>query len=258
MKIERAAERLIAETKRELTKNAVASLPPGIRALVGDDDERKQADPDDDDDDDDDGEGDEGDDDGEPCAEYWIFSTPGQPEENLACAAGAYRADGDDLCIVAQHRKTGVAFMGLFEDLEDWCEENNSDPDDFKVYDTERKIMALEYDQQTIAEILKDATHNPDLDRARSEHEQFHWNQDSRGTEVITLPGIDAPMYRIGTAKRVEYTARKDGDVADYYHDHGEESGTFPTIYAVKLGDKFNAYLVVGGNMEIRPEGITD
>ncbi len=249
-KMDRAIETVVEETKRELRKNVAATLPESVRALAG-----VQADDEGDDDDDND-ESDEGDE--EPCAEYWVFTTPDNADENLACAAAAYRADGDDLCVVAQHRKTGVGFMGAFEDLEDWCEENDCDLDDFKVYDSERKIMALEYDQATMSSILKDADNNRALDDSRKEFEQFHWNQDSRGTEVAEFAGITAPMYRIGTAKRIEYTARKDGEVADYFHDHGEESGTFPTIYAVKIGKEFNAYLVIGGNMVIRPEGITD
>ena len=272
-KIDQALQTLATETKAELRRNAVEALPPGLRALVGDDGNGDDDDDDDDDDDEDDDDEDDDDDDDDAqaaqtatddeddddgLAEYWIFTTPDNAEENLACAAGAYRAVGDDQCVVAQHRKTGVAFMGEFEDLEDWCESNDCDIDDFKLYDNHRRIMGLEYDQQTIAEILKDAHTDGDLADARSEYEKFHWNQSSNGTEVITLPGIDAPMYRIGTAKRIEYTARKDGEVADFYHVHGEESGQFPSIYALKLGDTFNAYLVVGGKMEVRPEGITD
>lgn len=84
------------------------------------------------------------------------------------------------------------------------------------------------------------------------------WLRQFAGRERFALDGIDVPAFDLGEAKVFDYRSNKDDKnprkFKDYTHEHGEESGKLPRIFA--LGPR--TFAICGGNMWIAPEGIRD
>jgi len=84
------------------------------------------------------------------------------------------------------------------------------------------------------------------------------WRQQFDGREEFEIDGIESPCFALGKAKVFDYRSNKDDKnpkhFKDYTHQHGEESGELPTIFAV--GPR--TFAICGGNMWIAPEGIRD
>lgn len=194
-------------------------------------------------------------DDGEVDAQSMAFEYESS-EDNLAAAAAAYRILGGDGDIIGTHKGTGRAFFGTEDDLVEYSETVDLSVEDWEVYDNAKEIMQLEYDQNTMKEVLRDLR-SKDMAKSREQYEGFHWGDKSQVVSVKDIPGlkeIDRPLTFLGVAREICYGAKKEGKFEEYYHEHGEESGTFPSVYA--LGDK--CYLVCGGKMRIEDRGIVD
>ena len=76
--------------------------------------------------------------------------------------------------------------------------------------------------------------------------------------DVYEIDGVKGAAYLMGDAKRFDYRSNKDqADPAkfdEYTHEHGEESGDLPSVFAI--GPR--SIVVCGGNMHIAPEGVRD
>ena len=177
-------------------------------------------------------------------------------ETNLACAAAAYRMLGGDGDVIGVHERTGRAFFGTEEDLLEYCETVDLPADEWEVYDDANEILSLDYDQNTMREILKDLKLK-DMASSRDQYKGFHWGDESKVTAIKDIPGLvqtDKPLTFLGVAREICYGAKKEGKFQEYYHEHGEESGTFPSLYA--LGDR--TLIIHGGKMRIEDRGIVD
>lgn len=90
----------------------------------------------------------------------------------------------------------------------------------------------------------------------RESHEA--WASRWKGRQKFQLDGIDAPAYEMGEARVFDYRSNKDDKhphkFKDYTHEHGEESGELPKVFA--LGPR--TFAICGGNMWVAPEGIRD
>lgn len=84
------------------------------------------------------------------------------------------------------------------------------------------------------------------------------WRQQFSKAEPYQIDGIATPCYLLGKAKVFDYRSNKDdknpAKFKDYTHEHGEESGEFPDLFAV--GPR--TFAICGGNMWVAPEGIRD
>ncbi len=241
-----------------ITQSINGALPPALRVnpdTLGDDDDDGDGD---DDDDDDDGE-DEGDEDGEESMAL-CFEYP-DADRNLASAAAAFRALGGDDDVVAVY-DDGRAFFGSPEDLQEYNDVNDLNPDKWDVYDEAEEILGLDYDKDAVTRILRMAEEQGDAYlEAQKQFEEFHWGDKSKTTSIVEIPGIAGPCVRLGVMRRIEYGAKKDGKWEEYYHLHGEESGKYPTLYAAGDPDgkgHYRTLVIHGGNMHVEDRGVID
>ena len=182
----------------------------------------------------------------------WAFEYDA-PEDNLSCAAAAYRMLGHDEDIIARHDKTGRAFFGSESELVEYCSQINLDTDGWEVWTEPDEILSLEYDQDTMRQISNQWREEA-FKSAEEQFEGFHWGDKSKTVAVREFPNPDTPFTLLGVAEEIHYGAKKNGKFVHYYHEHGEESGTFPMIYAWGPG----CYVVIGGKMRIEDRGIVD
>ena len=248
MSFDKLADALRKRARDEITNQINGVLPQALR--VNPDDLHA------DDDDDDENEDDEGDEEGASlCFEY------PDADRNLASAAAAYRALGIETDVVAQY-DDGRAFYGSVEDLEDYCESNDLDPDKWDVYDDPNEIMALDYDRSAVSRVLRLAEeHEGAYEEAKRQYEQFHWGDKSKTTTIKEISGVEGPVVALGVARRIEYGAKKEGKWEEYYHLFGEESDTFPTVYAAGEPDSNGHYrtlVIHGGGMHVEDRGVVD
>lgn len=174
-------------------------------------------------------------------------------DANLQAAASAYRILGGMDLIVAQHPGSKRAFFGTEEELDEYAKGLDLADDEWDVYDTADKIMALPYDEGSMRETLKMLREN-ETDNARKQFEDFHWG-DQPGTMVVKeIEGVNGPLTFLGVARRIEYYSVKDGEPAEYYHEFGEESGEYPSLYSI--GEK--TIVIHGANTVVTPRGIVD
>ena len=176
----------------------------------------------------------------------------GDPARNLASAAAAWRALGDDEDMVIQH-DTGVAVFGNAAQLEGYALQHDL-KDGWTPYDDNESLFSLKYDMRTMREVTN-LFADQDLSSARKDFKDFHWGDVAQATKVVEIPGVQGPLVFLGVARRFDYYAVKDGEPAEYYHYHGEESGKYPYAYALPGN---TGYVVFGGNMKITPDGIRD
>jgi len=175
-------------------------------------------------------------------------------KDNLLLAAAAWRALGSRDDFVAQHKKTDITYFGNGPDFAEFCAQRDLNQHDWTKY-TGDGIIALDYDPYAIRELLNDGLAEG-LEEANEEYEKFHWGDPSTTTGVINIPGLDVSqdLVFLGVGREICYGAKKDNAFHEYYHLFGEESGTYPAVYA--LGDK--CVVVIGGGMHIEPRGIVD
>lgn len=243
---DRLAEALRKRARDEITNQINGVLPQQLRVNPADVDDEGDEDEDDDEDD-----------------EYTTslcFEYP-DADRNLASAAAAYRALGIETDLVATY-EDGRAFFGNVEDLKEYIESNDLDPDKWEVYEEADDIMSLDYDRSAVARVLRLAEeHEEAYEEAKKQYEEFHWGDKSRVTTIKEIPGIDGPAVSLGIARRIEYGAKKEGKWEEYYHLFGEESDTYPTVYAVGNPDENGHYRTLaihGGGMHVEDRGIVD
>lgn len=248
----------IAQTLR---KNALAqveqkinqNLPAGLKLSVG-----QPAGGDDGDDEDEDQEAGEAAGDDEDVGVGSLVWEDADPDHNWSCAVAAWRAAGDPEAFVAKHA-SGAAFYGYADDLDEYIETHDLQPDDWQVMADPADIMAEPYDFDTVREVLRmlDST---EYSSAQDVYEKFHWGDESNLTVVKNVTGVNAPLVHLGVGRRIEYGAKKDGEFAEYFHEFGEDSGKFPQVYAIldPASKHPVALLIHGGEMRIEPRGIVE
>lgn len=247
----RLADALRTKARNEITKKINGSLPEALQInpedLGGDDDG-------DDEDDDDDG------DDEVSDGSSWCFEYP-DAERNLSTAAAAYRVLGTSDDVVAVY-DDGRAYFGRIEDLEEYNDTHNLDPDKWDVYEDPDEILALDYDRNELMRVIRMAEEQEEsYEDAKKQYEDFHWGDESKTMSVKDIPGVAGPLVLLGIGRRIEYGAKKEGKWEEYYHLFGEESGTYPSVYALGPADKNGHYrtlVINGGGMHVEDRGIVD
>ena len=185
--------------------------------------------------------------------EYGIAFEDSDAAQNLANAAAAWRILGHEGDIVAQNGSTGIAFFGPEEDLDAYCDQHDLNANNWTVYETTQEIMDLEADENSFRKVLP-MLREENMDGVREQFSGFHWGDNPAVTSIKQIDGITKPLTFLGVAREICYGAMKEGEFHEYYHIHGEDSGTYPSIYA--LGD--DCYVVHGGKMTIEDRGIVD
>lgn len=260
-----AVERLAGALKKRAAGEIKSIVRENLKGLVQnpddespfeDEDEDEDDSEEDDDSDDDespfeDDEDDEDDDSEETVGSLAFEDSDG--EVNLQHAAAAYRVLGGEGDLVAQHPATGRAFFGTEEDLDEYAEGLDLSNDEWDVYDTADKVLSLKYDEAGMREVLN-MLREQELDSAKKQFEEFHWGDESGTTVLKSIPGIEGALTFLGVGRRIEYFSKKDDEPVEYYHEFGEESRTYPSVYA--LGD--DTIVIHGGQMRITPRGIVD
>lgn len=180
---------------------------------------------------------------------------------NLAAAVAAYRAvGGPDHCIF--WHTSGIAGMCLTEDaneeIDEYIEANQIKGGDWKSMTDCSKIMALDYDDVTLAEIAdENCEPEEDTQEAARNYEAFNWDHKQYRRSTMVIPGIadGVVLYELGNCLMTDYESDKDGGkggkrTIEYTHTHGP--GTLPKLLAIND----NVLVIFGGNMKVTPAGI--
>ena len=257
MSIENAVRRQVRNAVREPLREVEDKLRQLTARANPADDEDDDLDDDEDGDDDEGGGGDEG--------EYYSFEFNDEDARendykdaaafNLACACGAWRTldHEDDPLVVASQKPTGRAFCGSEADLDDYAAENDLQ-DGWEVFDDPADILAMPFDKQQIREMMAEET-SVEWKDAQDFNQKFHWGDRAAGVTAKVVPNVQGPLTFLGVARRTDYFAMKDGEPAEYFHHHGEESGEFPSLYT----DVTKTVLIIhGGKMTVTPDGVKD
>ena len=265
-------EQLKRRTAKELEKRVNSALPPMMQLKLNpegegepedddvDDDDVDDDDVDDDDvdDDDDDAEENPDDDDGEDV-QPMAFEDASK-DDNLACAAAAYRILGSDNYIVATHDR-GPAYFGDEEGLDEYTQNKDLAPEGWEVYEEPEDILALPYDHDTLKKvIMQEEKRAGTYESAEDFYQKFHWGNPSNVQVVKNIPGVHGTLVHLGVARRIDYGANKNGEWAEYYHMFGEDTKEYPSLYAVmNEGETEPTCLVIqGGNMRVEPRGVVE
>jgi hypothetical protein len=254
-------EQLKRRTAKELEKRVNAQLPTSMHLKLEDDEDEEdegdvdEYDEDDDGDEDDDDEDDEGGEDAQPMA----FEDASK-EDNLACAAAAYRILGSEDYFVASHA-TGPAFFGDMESLDQYGEGKALDPKGWEIYESSEEILDLPYDHDTLKKVIKTIEDKEtQYESAEDFYKKFHWGNPANVQVVKSIPGVHGTLVHLGVARRIDYGSNKKGEWAEYYHNFGENTNEFPSLYAVmNEGETEPTCLVIqGGNMRVEPRGVVE
>ena len=262
-------EQLKRRTAKELEKRVNSALPPAMQLRLNPDPNEANEDDEDDeseDEDEEDGgdeaegedEGDEDSDDGDDV-QPMAFEDASK-DDNLACAAAAYRILGSDNYIVATH-DNGPAYFGDEDGLEGYTQSKDLSPEGWEVYEHPEDILALPYDHDTLKKvIMQEEKRAGTYESAEDFYEKFHWGNTSSVQVVKNIPGIHGTLVHLGVARRLDYGANKNGEWAEYYHMFGENTKEFPSLYAVmNEGETEPTCLVIqGGNMRVEPRGVVE
>jgi len=175
-------------------------------------------------------------------------------KDNLLLAAAAWRALGSRDDFIAQYNKTGITYFGNGPDFAEFCAQRDFNQHDWKKYVGD-DALALDYDPYAIRELLNEGL-TQGLEDANEVYEKLHWGDPATTTSIRTDLGLDGSqnLVFLGVGRELCYGAKKDNAFHEYYHIFGEESGTYPAIYA--LGDK--CLVIIGGGMRVEPRGIVD
>lgn len=251
-------EQLKRRTAKELEKRVNASLPPQMQLRLN-----PEAGDDDDDDDEDDVEDveDGDDDDGEDGDDVAPMAfEDASKEDNLACAAAAYRILGADGYIVASHA-TGPAYFGDEYGWVEYSQSKDLSPEGWEVFEDAQEILDLPYDHDTLKKVIKlEDKKAGTYESAEDFYEKFHWGNPSNVQVVKNIPGVHGTLVHLGVARRIDYGSNKKGEWAEYYHNFGEDTKEYPSLYAVmNEGETEPTCLVIqGGNMRVEPRGVVE
>jgi hypothetical protein len=254
-------EQLKRRTAKELERRVNAHLPSEMQLNFAENPEGGEDEDPEDDDDGDDGDDGEDYDDGEEIEPVkGIAFEDASKEDNLACAAAAYRILGCEGYLVASHT-TGPAFFGNEEDWAQYAESKDFSPDGWEVYETPDEILDLPYDHDTLKKVIRSVEdQNATYKSAEDFYEKFHWGNPANVQVVKNIPGIHGTLVHLGVARRIDYGANKKGEWAEYYHNFGENTKEYPSLYAVmNEGETEPSALVIhGGNMRVEPRGVVE
>lgn len=93
------------------------------------------------------------------------------------------------------------------------------------------------------------------LDRALDFYKKFHWGDEAEKTSTRKVSKRPKVLVKLGKLDAVAYSTHKDGERATWEHEFGEEGGKRPDLCM----DVDNKRLhIVGGDYDVRPEGIVD
>lgn len=251
---EELRDKLRRKAQQQIENGVNAHLPAGIRLSLG---ERNPADGDDEEGDDEEDDDEEGE-----CVGSLVFETT-DPEDNLACAAAAYRVAGADGDLVALH-SSGPAFFGTEDDLDEYTQAHGLHDDGWEVYDDAKEIMDLEYDHDTLKAVVAMMEEREEsFTAAKDFHRKFHWDSAGKGNVAVVkqIPGVHGTLCHLGVARRIDYGAEKgDEGWSEFYHHFGEKTGVFPQVYAImpENGGNPTCLIVHGANMRIEDRGIVE
>lgn len=181
-------------------------------------------------------------------------------EDNLACAAAAYRILGSDDFVVASH-DAGPSFFGTVEGLNEYGQGKDLDPEGWTVYGEPDEILALEYDHDTLKKVIRMIEQRESTYQSAEDfYQKFHWGNPSNVQVVKSIPGVHGTLVHLGVARRIDYGSNKKGEWAEYYHLFGENTKQYPSLYAVmNEGETEPTCLVIhGGNMRVEPRGVVE
>jgi hypothetical protein len=193
---------------------------------------------------------------------HWF--NDGNKAENIACAVAAYRVLGSTDHCIAWHQ-TGMAVFCLSEeldeDIEDLADQQHLNPDQWSFVDNPAEIIDMDVDDAVMADLAEEQCDGPDAEigEAKSHFEGFNWSHKSLRRSTVTIPGVQATLWELGDALQTDYRSDKDASntatkTIDYTHQHGEDSGKLPKLYAISD----NVLVIYGGNMKVLPSGIND
>lgn len=256
----------------EIEKNVNATLPEGMKLqLIHNPDSEFDPDTDPDEEDDEDEDEDEGED-GEYSDES-LFSVEmpegmrslafesSNREGNLSCAAACYRVVGIEGVVVAQHEPTGAAFCGALADLAEYAERRDHSMDEYEVLVTPSEILEIEADTKAMRAALELLEKSEgEFKDAEDFYRKFHWGDTSDVAVVKEIPGITAKLVHLGVGRQIRYGSKKDGKWQEYYHDFGEKTDVYPSLYAVMNPENTKpvALLVEGGEFRIEGRGLVE
>ena len=89
-----------------------------------------------------------------------------------------------------------------------------------------------------------------------SDFEEYHEDRETLVAGALDIPGMDPlqELKLLGMGREICYGAKKNGTFVEYFHLFGEESDSYPGVYA--LDDRY--LVIIGGNMHIEGRGIVD
>lgn len=256
-------------TASELEKRVNAALPSGIQLRLnpegGEEEEEEEEDEEGEDEEGEEEEGEEyeeeeEEEEGDEEAAQPISFEDASLEDNLACAAAAYRIVGCDGYLIASH-KQGPAHFGTDESLLEYTEGKGLDPKGWEVYDNPEEILEMPYDHDTLKKVIRMCEdREASYESAEDFYKKFHWGNDSNVQVVKNVPGVHGTLVHLGVARRIEYGSNKKGEWAEYYHLFGENTNEYPSMYAImnEDGTQPTALLIQGGNMRIEPRGVVE
>jgi hypothetical protein len=200
---------------------------------------------------------DDEDDDEEDDSTSLAFEYVNAADDNMLLAVAAWRAYAKSGEFIAQHPHTGITFFGNEADFNDFCNHKDMNATNWTKYTDAATIMAMDHDPETLEALVSgDEQDEEFLEKAKAQFEGFHWGDKSRTVGFLAIPGLsgDVPLTFLGVGRELCYGAQKEGEFVEYYHLMGEESKTYPMVYA--LGE--DTIVIHGGGMKIEDRGIID
>lgn len=91
--------------------------------------------------------------------------------------------------------------------------------------------------------------------QAIEKYEAFHWGEEPRRAKRKKIAPPPVYGFELGTLHAITYETSKGGEKALWEHEFGEEGGRKPRLVADSETNKLH---IVGGDYDVRPEGIVD
>lgn len=91
--------------------------------------------------------------------------------------------------------------------------------------------------------------------RAAKFFSEFHWGDESKRVKRVKASPRPRVATKLGKLHAVTYETTKDGETALWEHEFGEEGGRQPDLVSDVDTNRLH---IVGGDYDVRPEGIVD
>jgi hypothetical protein len=164
---------------------------------------------------------------GEPMEVVSVRDIPGVGGEALAflgvCRELFYAQGEKDFEVVSGHNKAPSPFV-------------------YALGDRVIVISGVEYDHSLVQALNAAAKNAKGIDLP---------GEEGHGR---SFPGITGQLRPLGPCWEITYGSKKGGKFVEFFHELGEDSGVYPTLYL--LGEA--TLIVAGANTTIENEGITD